>query len=176
MTDDKLDRWLRVIGNLAIIIGLVVVAVELRQTSTIANGELSIIYMTNWQALDRSRQDPSFAAVYVKSMEQPDELTLAEKVQLDGYYWVMAGQWEIARQLTESGLFNMTYEEILRLDVRILLTTPYAQAWWRWYRDEFADPVMASIVDDELERISPQTAREWLDAVNPGAVESEPEE
>jgi hypothetical protein len=69
----------------------------------------------------------------------------------------------------------MTYEEILRLDGRVLLITPYAQAWWRWYRDKFADPVMASIVDDELERLSPDTARERLDARDFGAVESEPE-
>ena len=164
-----MDRWVGAIGNLAVIIGLIFVIVEMRQTSTISNGELSALYLTNWQAFDRSRQDPAFAAVLAKSIEQPDELTLAEKVQLDGYYWAAMGQLELVRELTSAGLFEDPYEDQVRLNVRILLTTPYAQAWWRAYRDEYADPELALIVDDELESLPPETARELLDAIHFGA-------
>ena len=106
MANTKLDRWIGVVGNLAVVIGLVVVAVELRQTSVIANGELSSEFMANWQEFDRSRQDPSFAAVYAKSIERPDELTLTEQIQLDAHYWSAMNQLELARMLVEAGLFN----------------------------------------------------------------------
>lgn len=50
-----LDSWLGVIGNVAVVIGLVVVAIELRQNSVVANGELTTQFLTNWEEMDRSR-------------------------------------------------------------------------------------------------------------------------
>jgi len=165
MANTKLDRWIGVVGNLAVVIGLVVVAVELRQTSVIANGELSSEFMANWQEFDRSRQDPSFAAVYAKSIERPDELTLTEQIQLDAHYWSAMNQLELARMLVEAGLFNHTYERILQENVRSFMTTPYAQAWWTSYRDRFADSTTAAIVDRELAAVPPETARDFFRAI-----------
>ena len=164
MAKNKLDNWLGVLGNLAVVVGLIVVAVELNQNSVIANGELTSQFMSNWQNLDQSRQDPSFARVYAKSIERPEELTLAEKVQLDGYYWAMMDQLELTRLLVNSELFNSSYEKIVRPNVRIFLTTPYAQAWWAAYK-RFADPATISIIDNELERLSSANARDFFDAI-----------
>ena len=164
MNKFKLNDWLGVIGNLAVVIGLVVVAVELRQGSIVANGELTSQFQANWEEIDRSRQDSSFAIVYAKSIEQPEELTVAEMVQLDGYYWTIMDQLELARMLVESELFNSSYEEIVRPSVPVIFTTPYARAWWDSYK-EFADPTTVSIVDDELARISSVTAQEFFDAI-----------
>jgi hypothetical protein len=107
----------------------------------------------------------SFAAVYAKSIERPDELTLVEHTQLDAHYWSAMNQLELARMLVEAGLFNSTYERILRENVRILLTTPYAQAWWATYRDRFADSTTAAIVDRALEEVPPEAAGNFFQAV-----------
>lgn len=55
MNKNYLDSWLGVIGNVAVVIGLVVVAIELRQNSVVANGELTTQFLTNWEEMDRSR-------------------------------------------------------------------------------------------------------------------------
>lgn len=165
MDKNKLDNWLGVIGNLAVVIGLIVVALELHQNSIVANGELTSQFQANWQEIDRSRQDPAFARTYAKSIERPEQLTLAEKVQLDGYYWTVMDQLELARMLVESELFNSSYEDIVRPNVRIVFTTPYAQSWWNSYK-EFAHPVTAAIVDDELERTPTEAAQEFFDAID----------
>lgn len=164
MTKKTLDTWLGVIGNVAVVIGLFVVAMELRQNSIVANGELSSQFQTNWEEIDRSRQEPSFAAVYAKSIERPAELTLAEQVQLDGYYWSVIDQLQLAQDLVEAELFYSSYEEIGRSFVRDVLITPYAQAWWHAHKD-VADPATVRIVDDELERISPDTAQAFFNDV-----------
>jgi hypothetical protein len=166
----KLESWIGVVGNLAVVAGLVVVAIELRQNSIVANGELSSQFQGHWQEMDRSRQDPSFAIVYAKSIEQPEELTLAEKVQLDGYYWTAMDQLDLAQDLVESGLFESPYEEIVRSNVRYIFTTPYARAWWASYK-ELSDPITISIVDDELSRFPAETAQTFFDSISPDSPE-----
>ena len=151
MSKDRLDKWFSAVGHVAVIIGLIVVALELRQGAAVANGELTAQFMTNWQEIDRSRQEPSFAEVYAKSIENPDKLTLVEKVQLDGYYLLVMNQLELARMLVDLNLFEHTYESILRENVRIVFTTPYSHAWWKSFSMD-ADATTVSIVNDELSR------------------------
>lgn len=151
MNKDRLDKWFSVVGHVAVIIGLIVVAFELRQGAAVANGELTTQFMTNWQEIDRSRQEPSFAEIYAKSIENPENLTLVEKVQLDGYYLLVMNQLELARMLVDLNLFERTYESILRENVRIIFATPYSHAWWKSFSMD-ADATTVSIVNDELSR------------------------
>jgi len=162
---DRLDRWLGVVGHVAVIIGLVVVAVELRQGATVANGELTAEFMSNWQELDRSRQELAFAEVYAKSIENPQDLTLVEQVQLDGYYWVIMDQLDLARMLVDLNLFDSTFEEILRTNVRLNFTTPYSRAWWNSYSSD-ADPATAAIVNDELSRLPVDTQQRQFRSIS----------
>lgn len=164
MSKIQLDDWFSVIGHIAVVIGLVVVAVELRQASIVANGELTTQFVTNWQEFDRSRQDPAFAAVYAKSIEQQGDLTLTEMVQLDGYYWAAVNQLELARMLVEPELFFSTYEDIVRENVRLLFLTPYSHAWWRANRHQY-HPDMVAIVDDELGKVSPDGVKEIFETI-----------
>lgn len=164
MDKDRLDRWLGTVGHIAVVIGLIVVAIELRQSASVANGELSSQFMSNWQELDRSRQDPSFAAVYSKSIQHPQDLTLDEAVRLDGYYWVVMDQLELARMLVELDLFDGSYEQILRESVRVIFTTAYSQAWWQVHSAS-ADPRTVAIVNDELRLIPPDTEQVRLESI-----------
>jgi len=76
----------------------------------------------------------------------------------------MMDQLELARMLVAKDLFNSSYEDIVRPNVDIFLATPYAQAWWASYK-RFSDPETVSIIDAELEKISPGNAREFFDAI-----------
>lgn len=165
MDKERLDKWLSVVGHVAVIIGLIVVAIELRQGAAVANGELTTQFMTNWQELDRSRQDPSFAEIYAKSMEDPENFSLVEKVRLDGYYSVVMDQMELARMLVDLDLFESTYEEILRVNVRIFFTTPYSHAWWKSYSPA-AHPTTIAIVNDEFARLSIDGERTRFESIS----------
>lgn len=166
MSKLKLDRWLDVLGQLAVVVGLFVVAVELRQTSTIANGELSAQYLTNWQVIDQTHLDPGFASAYARSIQAPSELTLTERAQLNGYYWAVMDQMDLARELVEAGIFRDSLEELWSSTARGSLTTPYARAWWNWYRDEFADTAQVRIVESALQNLSPDAERQRFEAID----------
>jgi len=153
MDDQRIDRWLGIVGNVAVVIGLIIVAVELRQSSSIANGELAAQFFRDIQDLERSRQDSDFARVYAKSIEDPDELTLAELVQLDGYYNVLLAQISSARRLVELGLFQQNYEYIVRANVRDVLYTPFSHIWWRSVAEDWADRETLDFINDELDQM-----------------------
>lgn len=166
MASSRLDRWLDVFGQLAVLIGLVVVAFELRQTSTIANGELSAQYLSNWQTIELMQTDADFAAVYAKSIERPSELTVAERFQLDGFYWAIMDQFEFSREMVEVGIFTDSLEEIWGFSAPAILGNPYGQAWWRAYRDEFADSAQARIIDAAIEGLAADTHLQRLETID----------
>lgn len=166
MAKSNLDRWLDAFGQLAVLIGLVVVAVELRQTSNIANAEMSGQYLTNWQAIEMAQMDPGFAAVYAKSLERPDELTLPEKVQLDGYYWALMDQLDFSKEMVEVGIFNDSLEDLWGFNARAIMVTPYAQAWWRAFREEFADTARVRIIDAAIEGLSADTYLRRIESID----------
>lgn len=166
MASSRLNRWLDVFGQFAVLIGLVVVAFERRQNSNIANGELSAQYLTNWQAIEMLQTDAAFAATYAKSIERPGELTVAERFQLDGYYRAVMEQVEFSREMVEVGIFTDSPEALWGFTARSTLVTPYGQAWWRAYRDEFADSAEARIIDAAIEGLAPGTHLQRLETID----------
>jgi hypothetical protein len=128
MNRSKPKGWLTVIGNFAVAIGLFVVTFEIRQNSTLARGDSVTQFVTNWEEIDRSRQDPAFAVTYAKSIERPQDLTLAEMIQLDGYYFSIMDQLNIDFYLVEFGIFKETHELAARAVAGIELSTPFARS------------------------------------------------
>ena len=98
-------------------------------------------------------------------MQSPQDLTSAEKVRLDGYYWVVMEQMEPAKMLVDLGLFESTYEQILRYNVQLVFTTPYSRAWWKGH-STIADPATVAIVNDELTRVPIDAERKRFELIS----------
>jgi hypothetical protein len=75
-----------IVGIGALIVGLYFVYEELRQTSTIARANMSLEVTRITIDLNAQERDPAFAEVLVRARTVPDELTAAERIQLNAYY------------------------------------------------------------------------------------------
>ena len=75
-----------IVGIGALIVGLYFVYEELRQTSTIARANMSLEITRITIDLNAQERDPEFAQVLVRARTVPDELTPAERIQLNAYY------------------------------------------------------------------------------------------
>jgi hypothetical protein len=160
----NLSEWLHVIGNFAVLAGLVVVAYEVRQSSVLARGELVATYNGHWQEIDRSKQDVGFAQVLSKAMDHPENLTSAEMIQLDGYYYSVIDQINIDRYLYNFGIFKEPHELAARDVARTILTNRFAQSWWHERREHF-DPTTVGFIDDELEKVSGNAEQRFFGAI-----------
>lgn len=160
----NLSEWLHVIGNFAVLAGLVVVAYEVRQNSVLARGELVATYIGYWQEIDRSKLDLGFAQVLSKAIDHPDKLTSAEIIQLDGYYYSLIDQLNIDRYLYEFGIFKEPHELAARDVAKTMFTNRFAQSWWLERRERF-DPTTVGFIDDELGKVGKNTEQRFFDAI-----------
>jgi hypothetical protein len=85
MQTAKLNDWLQILASCGVLIGLFVVAYELKQNTAIAAAEHSremFIVWTNVAAMDI---ETDIGTVVVKSVDQPDNLTAEELFRLNSW-------------------------------------------------------------------------------------------
>jgi hypothetical protein len=79
--------------------------------------------------VDSTRQSEEFAKVLAKSIEQPQDLTLAEFLELDAYYLGVTDQLEALASHLESGYRESTLEDTFANNAQIYFGNSFAKAW-----------------------------------------------
>ena len=139
MNADRLNRWLTLVANLGVLAGLLLVAYEIRQSAGIATAQARLEYSAGWRSVDGSRQDGDFAAVVAKSIENPESLTLTERIQLDGFYIGILDQAYSAYVAWQAGVRPNHYASAVAAAVELNFGSAYAKAWWQANRASWDD-------------------------------------
>jgi hypothetical protein len=134
MDSDRVTRWLTLAANIGVIVGIVFLVLEMRQNSDIATAQVRLDYAAGWRSIDEQRQDEIFAQVYAKSILSPDELSLSEVIQLDGYYTGVIDQMLSAHTASRAGLRSGQFEDVARQVANGYFSNAYGQAWWQQAR------------------------------------------
>lgn len=119
-----------IIGIAAIVASLVFVGMQMRQDRILARAELGAGSFESIAALRLEMTSLEFAETFVKVLENPEQLTTAEKLQVNGY--LDAVKLLLIREcyLMERGVFT-------ECDIMVNEYGPfffgnrYAQTWWR---------------------------------------------
>ena len=92
MDFEKLNKWLQVSANIGIVLGLVLVGIQLRQNSDLAR--IQLLYEESNRAIDLETAvvGEQSAAVWAKSIEAPEDLTLAEIRIMEALLWSFVEQ------------------------------------------------------------------------------------
>jgi hypothetical protein len=130
----QINDYLQTLATFGAIIGLLIVAYEVRETHSISVREMASANWTN--VLDRrlSLLDSGVSATLEKSMMNPDELTLREKTDLNFYFESFVVQWSHTLATVWARDWR---EETAILDLQVLLSrqapgvfgSKYARAW-----------------------------------------------
>jgi len=114
--------------------GLLLVAFQVNQATSITKAEVGAEGTSRWRAVDGTRQSEIFAIVLAKSYEDPEALTLAEMIELDAYYMGVVDQMSSAYAMINSGFRDGPIEEDLAQAALTYFGNAYAKAWWKQYR------------------------------------------
>ena len=106
MKAGKIGEWLQVIGSFGVIFGLILVALQIQQNTVLVRAELVSNASDAWINIDASKQSENFASVLAKSIVNPQELTTAEILELDGYLFTYIDQLDRDRDLYNLGVFD----------------------------------------------------------------------
>ena len=111
--------WFELGSVLVLVGGLVLVAAQIKQSTGITKVQLDTSVHQNWRSVDATRQSEEFAKVLAKSIERPQDLTLAEFFELDAYYLGVLDQLETAAYHLESGYREGTLEDMFSNNAEI---------------------------------------------------------
>lgn len=165
MDSDKINRWLTLGANFGVLIGLILLITEIRQTSLIAELQFDGDYYSAQVQVDELMTTKEAAEAWSKSVIDPESLSVADIKILDSYLATRLSVWRRAYDQEQSGFVPAgTAEESMRVSAGIYFGSKFAQAWWElekqngWLVDEFG-----KMVDEILTGLSPTMNAEWIE-------------
>lgn len=149
MTLDNINRWLTLVGNLAVVGGLILVAAQIQQNTEITRAQVANDYYLADMNLELAMMGSNPADAWVKAVYTPDELTPTDAAVLDRYFNYGVVQLQRLKRMHELGLADEEWEN--RVDyLRWHLGNEVGRRWWAFARDGFS-PEIANRVDGMLE-------------------------
>ncbi|HKJ19007.1 MAG TPA: hypothetical protein VJ984_16760 [Xanthomonadales bacterium] len=121
--------WIEIGSVLVLVGGLVLVSAQIRQSTEITKVQLETSVRQNWRTVDSTRQGEEFASVLAKSIERPQDLTLAEFFELDAYYLGVIDQLGTAANHIEDGFREGSFDFTLSNNVETYFGNAFAKAW-----------------------------------------------
>lgn len=141
------------VGISAIVASLVFVGLQLRQDRSLARAELGAGSFESLATLRLALTSPEFATTYARSLERPEELTTAEKLQINGYL-------DAVKLLIIRECYLMQREVFTECHIMVREYGPYffgnsyAQSWWRLQNPQQLS-FLPAWVDAEITAIDP---------------------
>ena len=122
--------WIEIGSVLALVGGLVLVAAQINQSTNITRVQLDTSVRQNWRTVDSTRQSEEFAKVLAKSIEEPQNLTLAEFIELDAYYLGVTDQLSAFASHYRAGFRGeLSLKSTIEINVEIYFGNSFAKAW-----------------------------------------------
>ena len=114
MQTSKLNEWLQVAASVGVIIGLLVVAYEVRQSNLYAEAEAARSNFAGWEEISISEYETDIGVIYVKSLEDPNSLSTAEMFKLNAWLTAVMNQYNRALLLSDLGLSADQIDDLTR--------------------------------------------------------------
>ena len=158
---EKIARFSARLANVAILVGLVLVAYELRQNTDQLSLELE--WQINQKMFENNRdfQDKYTASIYAKSITNADELTFEEIIVVTGLITNLLNVWEDRYFLYKQGLTeDSEWKKFIDEDIGLTLGNSFAQNYWHATKGMFPRELVA-YVDAKLPEVDDTSTYQW---------------
>ena len=161
MDASKMANWLQIGANVGILVGLVLVGLQINQTSELL--KLQLLYEDAARSSDNETailgDDPT--RVIQKTIDSPHELSFGEMRLLEAYHWRPLSQ--LIRRFHARELLGDSWKSDVQ-NVAWTYRTPFGRAWWVTVKSGL-DPEIVRALDDALDVQMPSSQRAQFDAV-----------
>jgi hypothetical protein len=158
MTKLEISQWVTAATNIAVLLGVVLLVIELRQNAELAQLEMVQARTTAYQQAEGAFFDTDLGRIWVKSFKQPESMTLEEIRAMDAYLAINMAQIRRIYDLERAGLMERGATlEIAEGDFAFLFGSRFGKAWFQQFGQfgssefvEFVRPIVDSVETDEL--------------------------
>jgi hypothetical protein len=145
----KLGNWLQIGGNLGLIAGLVLVAVQINQNTEMTRAQMLSEGWINAASNYYARAGENPASAIARAHTDPDRLTHEDMIVLDA---VITAEWMLANRvevLSSMGYEVFPIEAMARVFVSQQLGNPFGMAWWKSREGIAAGaPITRDLIDE----------------------------
>ena len=146
MNQAKSRDWLQIVGNFSVVAGLILVALQINQSSNFVRAELGMHGTERYLMVDQILADASFAAVWAKSYEHPADLTLAEIIQIEAYLKSLLSNLDGDNWLYELQIYEgSTDDESVPYVANIIGGNKFAMAWWDESKSDYTPEIIGKL-------------------------------
>ena len=144
--------WLKIISNLAVIVGLGIVIYELDQTQTHVRSQLLMDDFVSRQTLENTIMGDDAAAAIAKARSEPEQLTDEEKIIVEAHLTSVFIRLESYEYIENVGVYDETWELAIPIEVKDIFDYPYARSWWARYRQRemYWNRRLTQLMDESL--------------------------
>ena len=153
MTSSKLSDWLQIIGTFGILAGLILVTLQMKQSTALVRAELRSNAVDSWINIDASKQSETFSQVLAKSIVEPQNLTASEILELDGYLFTYIDQLVRDSDLYKQGISEEPPQALVHGSVQDYFGNKFARVWWAETKWKF-DSELVGMIDMEMNNVS----------------------
>ena len=167
---EKIARYSSGLASVAVLVGLVLVAYELRQNTEQLSLELE--WQINQKMFENNRdmQNEYTASIYAKSITNGDDLTFDEFLVATGLITNLLNIWEDRFFLYEHGLIEESeWKQFIDEDIGITLGNAFAQNYWRVTKGMFPREMVTYVDTKLIEVDDTSTYQWWLDVKSSSA-------
>ena len=167
----RTSEWLQGIAAVGVLIGLLLVAYELRQQHELARAQLGSETLAGFQDIAQALRDPDTVRIYAKAINDPESLTFEEQIVLDGLFTEIVYTY-IVRQnyLFLRDVFDGTPERFKAIVGELILSNEYGRAWWAEHRSRFSSGV-GELLDETASTAAGNPYRESAERILDGALQ-----
>ena len=155
MDSTKLSDFFQLLASIGVLVGLLVVAYELRQNKVFAEAEYSQASYDKWMQVASMEIETDIGEIFIKSIEDPDSLSKPEKFKLNAWLLQAITVYDNGDRALELGVATPT-AEMAEEDARYYFASEYSRQWFEanryWIR-----PNVAETISRVIETTSPST-------------------
>lgn len=129
MQSSKLNNYVQIQATLGVLVGLFVVAYELRQNTTLAAAEHSRELYSAWIDIASFEAENNIGEVVIKSVEQPDSLTAEDLYKLNLWLINIMSIYTSGYEANESGIPS-NFSDVGESYGRYLFASRYSRHWF----------------------------------------------
>ena len=163
----NLGQAVSVLANMGVLAGLLLVAIQISQSTEIAKAQLENDYYLADMQLELAMMGDSPAESWVKAVYTPDEIDAHDAAVLDRFFNFGLIQAKRLHQMQQLGLAE---DEVLAEQVRYLewhLGNETGRRWWAHYKSDDPDDEIVQLVDQAMATADYTQNKEFLDALLP---------
>jgi hypothetical protein len=162
MNTSKLNDWLQILASMGVIIGLLLVAVEIRESNRFAKSESIGAMNQAWTDFYVVGMESRITAILEKSYVDPDNLSTEEMMRLARYYDSIINFYTWQLRSYELGTAEIDPVPDFAYDAEYQFNSPFGRAYLEhvrtWLRPEFVEAADVALKDREPNRIPPNIA------------------